>query len=120
MGKTKKIGRPKIEIDPEKVLALATYGCTNTEIADFYACNETTIRNRFSEYLLKGRTSGKIRLRQKQFDLAMNGNIQMLIWLGKQTLGQAEKQDFHVDGPIPVVISDKFLPKEKNGTNKPK
>ena len=30
-------------------------------------------------------------LRVKQFEVAINGSIPMLIWLGKQRLGQAEK-----------------------------
>lgn len=33
----------------------------------------------------------KLRLRQLQWRAADNGNITMLIWLGKQELGQTEK-----------------------------
>ena len=33
----------------------------------------------------------KIELREKQWELAMMGNVQMLIWLGKQYLGQSDK-----------------------------
>ena len=32
-------------------------------------------------------------LRQKQFEIAMTGNVSMLIWLGKQRLGQIDKQE---------------------------
>lgn len=32
----------------------------------------------------------KIQLREKQWELAMDGNVQMLIWLGKQYLGQKD------------------------------
>ena len=34
-----------------------------------------------------------IELRQKQFQMAMDGDVKMLIWLGKQMLGQADKQE---------------------------
>ena len=32
----------------------------------------------------------KVALRKKQFDMAMKGDVRMLIWLGKQYLGQCE------------------------------
>ena len=33
-------------------------------------------------------TIDKDQLKQMQWDVAMNGNVKMLIWLGKQYLGQ--------------------------------
>ena len=30
-------------------------------------------------------------LEEKQYEVAMEGNVQMLIWLGKQHLGQTDK-----------------------------
>jgi hypothetical protein len=36
-------------------------------------------------------------VRRKQFELAMKGNTGMLVWLGKQWLGQSEKHE--VRGP---------------------
>lgn len=94
------MARAKLDIDPKEVETLASYGCTATEIAAFFNCNETTIRKRFSENLTKGKESGKIRLRQKQFKVAMAGNVAMLIWLGKQTLGQTDKQGIEHSGTI--------------------
>jgi len=38
-----------------------------------------------------------IELRQKQFEMAMNGDVRMLIWLGKQYLGQSEKPEVVTD-----------------------
>ena len=35
-------------------------------------------------------TIDKDQLKQMQWDVAMNGNVQMLIWLGKQYLGQSD------------------------------
>jgi hypothetical protein len=38
-------------------------------------------------------------MRRKQMEVAMSGNVTMLIWLGQQYLGQADKEtvsgDFH-------------------------
>jgi len=96
----KKPGPKLLDIDPKKVEALASYGCTNTEIASFFGCDKSTITKRFSINVTKGKESGKIRLRQKQFETAMKGNVAMLIWLGKQTLEQSDKQDIEHSGKI--------------------
>ena len=40
------MARPKkYNIDTEEVYKLASYGCSNVEIADFYGCDESLIRN---------------------------------------------------------------------------
>ena len=96
--------RQKLDIDPKKVEALASYGCTNTEIASFFGCEKSTITKRFSINVAKGKEGGKIRLRQKQFETAMNGNVAMLIWLGKQMLDQRDKQDLEASGDIGITL----------------
>ena len=36
-------------------------------------------------------TDGQLeQLKQKQFEMAINGDVRMLIWLGKQYLGQSD------------------------------
>ena len=50
------MARPKLNINGEEVQKLASFGCTNVEIADFFNCNEATIRKGYSEYLTKGRS----------------------------------------------------------------
>jgi len=85
------MARPKkYNIDTEQVEKLAGLGCTNTEIASFFGCDESLIRKSYSEFLIKGREKGKIRLRQWQLRAAERGNVSMLIWLGKQILNQSE------------------------------
>tara|TARA_Y100001963_G_scaffold84253_1_gene116820 strand:- start:1051 stop:1362 length:312 start_codon:yes stop_codon:yes gene_type:complete len=90
------MARPKkYNIDTKKVEQLASFGCTNIEIASFFGCTESLIRKSYSEFITKGREKGKIRLRQLQWNTAEKGNVQMLIWLGKQVLGQTDvPQDF--------------------------
>lgn len=103
MSKEKKNtgGRPKkYNIDPEQIEKLASFGCTNTEIASFFGCSESHIRGSFCENLTKGRDKGKIRLRQMQWKAADQGNVTMLIWLGKQILGQAEKAEVSWENPV--------------------
>ena len=88
------MARPKkYNIDTDQVEKLAGLGCTNIEIASFFKCSETTLTRNYGVNLEKGRDEGKIRLRQYQWKAAKAGNVAMLIWLGKQLLGQTDKQE---------------------------
>ena len=42
----------------------------------------------------------KIQLREKQWEVAMEGNVQMLIWLGKQYLGQKDTPETKWENPV--------------------
>ena len=88
------MARPKkYDIDPKEVEKLSSFGCTNTEIASFFGCSKDLIGKSYSTNVTKGKENGKIRLRQWQMKSAQKGNVAMLIWLGKQMLGQADKQE---------------------------
>lgn len=90
------MGRPKKEINEKQVERLAAIGCTVTEIATVLGCNPDTLYVRFSESLKKGRESLKTSLRRFQYKAAQNGNAAILIWMGKQYLGQRDKIDMDV------------------------
>lgn len=83
----------KLDIDPNQVQLLASAFCTNEEIAAKLGCSPDTLTRRFADSLKRGRDSAKASLRAKQFQLAMKGNVTLLIWLGKQHLGQRDKAD---------------------------
>lgn len=84
------VGRDQKVIPPEEVYKLAQIGCKDTEIADWFGVDSNTLRYNFSVELLKGREALKQSLRRAQLTVALNGNPTMLIWLGKQYLGQSE------------------------------
>ena len=71
------------------------------EIASFFEVSEDTIERRvkethgvtFAEHYKTLSGGGKISLRRKQMDVALSGNVSMLIWLGKQYLGQKDKTE---------------------------
>ena len=95
------MARPKVyDIKGEEVQKLASYGCTNKEIADFYGCSADLIEKSYSEFTTKGRAQQKLRLRQLQWQSAEGGNVTMQIWLGKQILGQAESPITTDDQPL--------------------
>ena len=85
------IGRNKTVIPEEQVAQLAQYHCTNKEMADFFNVPLQTFVDNFRDIITKNRLVTKQRLRKAQLDLALNKHDRvMLIWLGKQMLGQAE------------------------------
>tara|TARA_Y100000310_G_scaffold49923_1_gene46095 strand:- start:148 stop:459 length:312 start_codon:yes stop_codon:yes gene_type:complete len=88
------MGRPKkYNIDVEQVEKLASFGCSNTEIASFFGCSKDLISKSYSTNVSKGKDKGKIRLRQLLWKSAEKGNVVMQIWLSKQYLGMADKQE---------------------------
>jgi hypothetical protein len=93
-------GRPKKTIDGETVEELAAIGCTNTEIASIVRCSVDTLDRRFAEEMDKGRSNCKKRLRQVQMDAALGGNIVMMIFLGKQMLGQSDKIETNISASV--------------------
>ena len=101
------MARPKKHnIETDKIEQLASFGCTNREIASFFDCSQTTLTRNYGDFLTKGREKGKIRLRQMQWKSAERGNVSMLIWLGKQVLGQTDKQEITEVKPIDDIIFD--------------
>lgn len=84
------VGRDKTVIPPEEVFKLASIGCKDIEIADWFGVDNNTLRYNFSAELTKGREHLKQSLRRAQLEVALKGNAVMLIWLGKQYLGQTD------------------------------
>ena len=100
----KKVGRPPTLLNRNQIISLARLHCTMQEMADFFECHVDTLRDNFSKEIDKGRSEGNISLRRKQWEVAIeNGNTVMLIWLGKQMLGQVnERLDSESDVPLPI------------------
>ena len=84
------MARPKKEIDEELLYKLAQIHCTMREMSDIIGVSQDTLKRRYADLIDKGKSEGKMRLRRKQIEVAMQGNHTMLIWLGKQMLGQSE------------------------------
>jgi len=84
------IGRNKTVIPEEQVMELSKLHCTNKEMADFFDVPLSTFTDNFRDIITKGRLDTKQRLRAAQLKLALNGDRTLLIWLGKNILGQSE------------------------------
>ncbi len=85
------MARPRVELDRAEIQKLAFEGAFNTEIAEYFGVDRDTIADNYSAELTKGRLERKMKLRRSQFRAAEQGNPTMLIWLGKQYLGQSDR-----------------------------
>lgn len=96
-------GRPRIEIDEKQFKGLCSIQCTLEEISNWFKCSEDTIERwckrelkmSFADAYKKYSVGGKISLRRYQMKMAEH-NVTMAIWLGKQYLGQSDKQDVSI------------------------
>lgn len=94
-------GRPRKEIDQHTFEGLCEIQCTLAEIAGVLRVSEDTVERwcertyelGFADTYKKFSAKGKTSLRRQQFEVAKKGNATMLIWLGKQYLGQTDKPD---------------------------
>jgi hypothetical protein len=102
-------GRPRLDIDPAQVERMAAIGCTVEEIAVLVGCSKSTLDKGFSAPIEKGRMRLNRSLKRKQVQLARQGNVTMLIWLGKQYLGQKEKSESVVREE--VITIEEIAPK---------
>lgn len=100
------MARPRKEIDYATVEKLLHIQCTGEEIAAVLGINYDTLvssikrdhKMSYSEYSEQKKAGGKASLRRMQWKQAENGNTTMLIWLGKQMLGQSDKQQTELTG----------------------
>lgn len=106
-----KRGRPPKPIDLEIVEKLGQIHCTDEEIAAVVGVSPDTFKRRkreenFAEMLDEARRKGKASLRRMQFAAAQNGSIPMLIFLGKNLLGQRDRFEEPLGDKDPLPWSD--------------
>lgn len=111
------VTKPRREIDLVALEKLGTFWCTLDEVAAFFDVGTSTIDERltesitydfdgkqltFREIFEYGKGKGLASLRRTQMEKALTGNPTMLIWLGKQLLGQRDNLELtgHNAGPI--------------------
>lgn len=102
-------------IDWKIVDELLEAGCEGTHVAAYYGIHPDTLYNRckeehgtdFSAYKAEKRAKGDIKLLKVQFEAAtIDKDKVMMIWLGKQRLGQKEKQetDLNHSGGVQLIF----------------
>lgn len=116
-----------MKIDLDELEKLCAMQATQVEIASFFGVtpqavekrisenrsypvkldNGETVKLSFREIMERGYNRGKISLRRAQFQAALAGDRTMMVWLGKQILGQRDNLDTVLSGPAggPIEIT---------------
>lgn len=108
----KKGGRIPIPIDWKKVDEWLQADCRGTEVSSLLGISDDTLYERclkekgiiFSIYAAKKKASGDGNLKLTQYQEALAGDRGMLIWLGKQRLGQKDNHDMNVQSDMKIGI----------------
>lgn len=102
------MGRTATKVDLDELHKLGVIHATIKEVAGWFGLSDVSIDTRladaqtyefegqqktFREIFEEGKAKGKCSLRRKQVELAQAGNPTMLIWLGKQLLGQKDQSE---------------------------
>jgi len=108
-------GRPPLlELNPELLNLLhnaGRIGCTVSEMAALLGVGESLLYEFFKkhpeakEHFLAAAAIGRVSLRRAQLRVAEAGNAKMLIWLGKQWLGQRDRPQQMDQSSAPVDFS---------------
>ena len=102
------IKQKQVNIDKSQFESLCAMQCTEEEICSFFNISEDTLvrwckatydGKNFAEVFAEKRLLGRISLRRHQMRLAET-NATMLIWLGKQYLGQKDEQTIEINRNI--------------------
>lgn len=118
----KEAGRPRIEFDLKRVETLGIIHAPYSLIAKDFGVSDSTIDDRmqndpdFRAAYARGQRRTNEQLRSKQIQVALNGNVRMLIWLGKQNLGQMEPRDRFALEEI-EALKERLAKLEKAGAN---
>lgn len=97
----KPVGRPRIELDPKQAKIFGYFRATYDTMAEQIGCHVDTIRHamqdedsEFSKAYKNGFSSMKMKLSEAQVKTAIDEhNPTLLVWLGKQYLGQKDVPD---------------------------
>jgi hypothetical protein len=114
MAEKNKGGRPnKLKADDATVKIVKGLGniqATSKECAAVLGVTEPTWikfkkdNPEIEAALIEGQGEGLASLRRRQFKAANDGNATMLVWLGKQYLGQSDKQE--IASTVQVEVTD--------------
>ena len=109
------MARPKKAIDIKQVEELARIGCTEEDMAAVLGVSVDTIQRRkranaeFCGAIKRGQAATRNSLRRLQLQKALSGNVTMLIWLGKQLLGQRDQASTEFSGPGSSAIPFSYV-----------
>lgn len=108
-------GRPRKVLDLGMVEKLAAIQCSEGEMAAVLEIDISTVQRRksvdpeFKSAFDRGRATGRVSLRRLQWKAAERGNAAVLIFLGKNYLGQRDHfEDTEAAGEVALRIHAKL------------
>ena len=108
------MGRRKATITPHALEAFAAQGLSQEEVGQLFGVTQARISQILSdpespERIAWERGKGNLSklLKQKQLEMALGGSALMCIWLSKQYLGFADKQESHEQ--IDVNVTHQYI-----------
>jgi len=113
----KPVGRPRIELDPKQAKIFGYFRATYDTMAEQIGCHVDTIRaamqdenSEFSKAYKNGFSSMKMKLSEAQVKTAIEEhNPTLLVWLGKQYLGQKDIPDSETSQNVTIILKPKQL-----------
>lgn len=106
----KKRTRPLKPIDEDKLRDLLAVNMPVKRIAQYFNVTSETLYNRYGDLIIESNVEYEAQLRKAQLRTALDGNPTMLIWLGKQYLGQRDLQEVAIEDKRPSVSEITFTP----------
>lgn len=106
-----KTKRDRKDIDLDVIKGLAQIGATQEEISIIIGCSTAWLSREVNDNpaMANAMESGiadlKTSLRRTQVTMALAGNVPLLIWLGKQCLGQSDKHEQNNKTEINVTVA---------------
>jgi hypothetical protein len=124
-----KMGRSVVAIDWKAVDHYLNAGCSGIQISCHLGIHFRTLYERchgdhgipWDEYLHNKKSQGHLMVLYKQFSKAVSGDNSMLIWVGKQQLGQRDemKTTHQFDGKLGNLLDNlKNIKSEEDFENK--
>lgn len=105
-SKSKRPGRPRLELTHEQVFKLAKLGLTDTEMCSLLEISRSTLNN-FRTTIQEGRAQLSKSIKRTQLELALDDRDKtMLIWVGKQYADQREKSHAIQENVESVIEAD--------------
>lgn len=96
------MARPfKLKDEQLKILEqLAAINCSYEEMGAVMGINPSNLTRNYAQLIESGRAKGRMSLKRKQYEMANGGNVALLIWLGKQLLGQSDKREDKIEARV--------------------
>jgi hypothetical protein len=82
---------------------LVVMGLADSELSNLLGISESQWKANYPSVIKRGRVRLRKSLRRAQIKSALSGNSTMLVWLGKQYLGQSDRLDHSVSAEHKVI-----------------